>query len=163
MKFQRMSLALVGVLFVIAHAGLVRVVVPRLGEPRTVTLGLIVGGVCLLALGFADWSWLVLAIIVPYVLGWGLTGPAIQAMVTRAVAADEQGILQGALTSMATASGIIGPPVAGALFGYFIGDRAPVHLPGIAFLVGALLFVVALGLHWRGPRRGGANALTGPR
>ncbi len=144
-----LSLALVGVLFVIAQGGLVRVVVPRLGERRTVTLGLVVGGTCLLAIGFANQTWMVFALIVPYVLGWGMTGPAIQSMVTREVSAKEQGILQGSMTSIATASGIVGPPVAGTLFGYFIGDAAPVFLPGVAFMFGAGLFLVGLMLHLR--------------
>ena len=37
------------------------------------------------AIGFANQGWMMYAIIVPYVLGWGLTGPAIQSIVTRAV------------------------------------------------------------------------------
>ncbi|MHA1159134.1 MAG: TCR/Tet family MFS transporter [Alphaproteobacteria bacterium] len=156
------SLALVGALFVVAQGGLVRVVVPRLGERRTLTFGLIVGGLCLLALGFADRSWMIFALIVPYVLAWGMTGPAIQSMVTREVSPTEQGILQGSLTSVATASGIVGPPVAGALFGFFIGDLAPVFLPGIAFIVGAVLFAVGLGLHWRRSRAERASRAKPP-
>jgi DHA1 family tetracycline resistance protein-like MFS transporter len=88
-------------------------------------------------------------IIVPYVLGWGLSGPAIQALVTRAVPKNEQGILQGAITSAATASGVVAAPLSGTLFGYFIGPSAPIHLPGVAFLVGAVLFVAALVLAWK--------------
>ena len=63
---------------------------------------------------------------------------------------NEQGILQGAISSAQTVTGIIGPPVAGSVFGYFIGPATPVHLPGAAFLLGAILFVVGLVVALRG-------------
>jgi DHA1 family tetracycline resistance protein-like MFS transporter len=143
------SFAWVGVLFVFTQGVLVRVVIPRLGEWRTLTAGLAIAAVCMATIAFANQGWMLYAIIVPYVLGWGLSGPAIQALVTRAVPPNEQGILQGAITSAATASGIVAAPVSGTLFGYFIGPVAPVHLPGIAFLVGSIMFVAGLIVAWR--------------
>lgn len=136
-----LSLALVGVCAALSQGGLVRVVVPAIGERRTISLGIAVAAVSMVALAFVTRPWMVFAIIVPYVLGWGMVGPAVQALVTRAVPASEQGILQGALTSMMMATGILGPPVAGGLFAFFIGESAPVHLPGAAMLAGAALFV----------------------
>jgi DHA1 family tetracycline resistance protein-like MFS transporter len=143
------SFAWVGVLFVFTQGVLVRVAVPKLGEWRTLTWGLGIAAVCMATIAFANQGWMLYAIIVPYVLGWGLSGPAIQALVTRVVPPNEQGILQGAITSAATASGIVAAPVSGALFGYFIGPATPVHLPGVAFLVGAVMFVIALVVAWR--------------
>jgi DHA1 family tetracycline resistance protein-like MFS transporter len=139
-----LSFAWVGILFVITQGGLVRVAVPRLGEWRTVILGLAVAAVCMTVMAFVFSPWMLYAITVPYVLGWGLTGPAAQSVVTRIVPANEQGILQGAVASVATATGVVAPPIGGALFGYFISDRAPIHLPGIAFLIGGALFVLGL-------------------
>ena len=144
------SLAVVGVLVVITQGGLVRVVVPKIGERVTITIGFIVAAVCMVGLAFAWQAWMIYVIVVPYVLGWGLTAPAVQSLVTREVPPNEQGILQGAISSAQTLTGIAGPPVSGALFGYFISNKAPVHIPGIAFLVGALLFVVGLVVAWRG-------------
>jgi MFS transporter, DHA1 family, tetracycline resistance protein len=143
------SFAWVGVLFVFTQGVLVRVVIPRLGEWRTLTAGLAIAAVCMATIAFANQGWMLYAIIVPYVLGWGLSGPAIQALVTRVVPPNEQGILQGAITSAATASGIVAAPVSGALFGYFIDPAAPVHLPGVAFLVGSVMFVAGLVVAWR--------------
>ena len=144
------SLALVGVLVVITQGGLVRVVVPKIGERVTINVGFSVAAACMVGLAFAPQAWMIYAIIVPYVLGWGLTAPAVQSLITRQVPPNEQGILQGAISSAQTVTGIIGPPVAGTVFGYFIGQNAPIHLPGIAFLVGALLFVIGLIVAWRG-------------
>ena len=95
-------------------------------------------------MAFVVSPWMLYAITVPYVLGWGLTGPAAQSVVTRIVPANEQGLLQGAIASVATATGVVAPPIGGALFGYFISGRAPIHLPGIAFLIGGALFVLGL-------------------
>ena len=139
-----LSFAWVGVLFVITQGGLVRVVVPRLGEWNTVILGFAVAAVCMFTMAFIHQAWMLYVVTVPYVLGWGLTGPASQAVVTRIVPPNEQGLLQGAIASISTATGVIAPPIGGALFGYFIGPKAPVHLPGIAFLIGSILFVCGL-------------------
>jgi DHA1 family tetracycline resistance protein-like MFS transporter len=138
------SFAWVGILFVVTQGGLVRLVVPRLGEWNTVILGFVVAAVCMTTMAFITNAWALYAITVPYVLGWGLTGPASQAVVTRIVAPNEQGLLQGAIASVSTATGIIAPPIGGALFAYFISDAAPVHLPGVAFLLGGSLFVLGL-------------------
>jgi DHA1 family tetracycline resistance protein-like MFS transporter len=138
------SFAWVGILYVIAQGGLVRLVVPKLGEWNTIILGFLVAAICMTSMAFVTNPWVLYAITVPYVLGWGLTGPASQAVVTRIVAPNEQGILQGAIASVSTATGVIAPPIGGALFGTFISDNAPIHLPGVAFLLGGSLFVLGL-------------------
>ncbi len=143
------SLAAVGVLFAISQGGLVRVIVPRIGELRAIHFGLIIAAFAMTAIAFVSSAWLIYLIIVPYTLGWGLVGPAVQSLVTRAVPANEQGILQGALTSASTATGVIGPPLSGGLFAFFISDSAPVHLPGVAYLVGAAMFVAGVAFSWR--------------
>jgi DHA1 family tetracycline resistance protein-like MFS transporter len=100
---------------------------------------------------------MVYVIIVVYCLGWGIVGPAAQALATRAVPANEQGLLQGGLASLTTATGIFGPPVAAGLFGYFIGPNAPFHFPGVSFFIGAVLFLVSLLM----ARRAGIRAALG--
>ena len=140
------SLAFFGLLFALVQGGLVRVAVPRLGERRTLIIGLAVGAVSLALFAFASRGWMIYAILVPYVLGWGCAGPAVQALMTRAVSPTEKGLLQGALSSLTTATGVIAPPVGTELFAFFIGPGAPVIFPGIAFLLGAVLFLVGLGL-----------------
>ncbi len=153
------SLAVVGVLVVITQGGLVRVVVPKIGERITINIGFTVAAICMVGIAFSSQAWMIYVIIVPYVLGWGLTAPAVQSLITRQVPPNEQGILQGAISSAQTVTGIIGPPVAGSVFGYFIGPATPFHLPGAAFLLGAFLFVVGLvvalvGVHAPSPATG---------
>jgi DHA1 family tetracycline resistance protein-like MFS transporter len=139
-----LSLAAVGVLFVISQGWLVRIVVPRLGEWRIITYGLICGAVAFALYAFAWQGWMMYAIAVLHVLGWSTAGPAIQSLATKAVPANEQGLLQGVINSVVTATGIIGPPIAASAFGYFISPGAPFVFPGVSFIIGAVLFLVAL-------------------
>ena len=48
---------------------------------------------------------MVYAIMIFHIVGWGCSGPAIQALASRAVPANEQGLVQGVLMSIATATG----------------------------------------------------------
>ena len=135
------SLAVVGLLMAFSEGFLVRILVPRLGEARMLNYGLVVGALCMVLIAFASEAWMAYVGISFYILGWGVVGPAARAMASRAVGSDEQGILQGAISSLTTATGMIGPPVAAGLFGYFVGPSAPFVFPGVPYAFGALLFV----------------------
>jgi len=155
-----LSLAAVGVLIALVQGGLIRIIVPRLGERRTLTVGLVVAAISFLLYAFATRGWMVYAIMVFHIVGWGCSGPAIQALASRAVPANEQGLVQGVLMAIGTATGIVGAPVAAGLFGYFIGPDAPFVFPGISFALGALLFLAALLFVRRSPEN--AAVAAGP-
>jgi MFS transporter, DHA1 family, tetracycline resistance protein len=138
-----LSLAMVGLMAAIVQGGLTRVVVRRFGEARTALAGMTVSAASYVAYGFASESWMAYSIIVIASLG-GLTGPAVQGLISRGVGAREQGGVQGSLTSLVSVAGIIGPLLATRLFGYFIGETAPFHLPGAAFFFSAVLVVIAM-------------------
>lgn len=133
-----LSLALVGLLVGGVQGGLIRVVNPWLGDRRSVYIGLILYGIGLLLFGLANKSWMMFAFLVPYCLG-GIAGPALQSIITGQVPPNEQGELQGALTSMMSLTTIVGPPVMTGLFALFTSENAPLHLPGVPFLLGAVL------------------------
>lgn len=142
------SLAIVGVMAALVQGGLVRFVVPRLGERRAIATGLAVGVLTMAGYGVASEGWMIYPILVFGSLG-GITGPAVQALISKNVEANEQGAVQGALSSLGSVAGIIGPLVATTLFGYFIGSRAPMVVPGAPFYAGALLLIGALVLAGR--------------
>ncbi len=144
-----LSLAAVGVLHAIAQGGLVRIVIGRLGERRAIVFGLLISAVTSFLFAFASQGWMVYAILVIEALGWTIGAPALQGLMSRAVPPDEQGLLQGALGSVNSATSIIGPLVWTGLFAFFISANSPVQLPGISFLVGGVIFVVALLLAMR--------------
>ena len=79
----------------------------------------------------------------------GIAMPALQGLVSRCVPLNEQGAVQGALASLASLAGILGPLLATGLFGYFINDKAPIRLPGAAFFASSLLVFFGLLLAMR--------------
>jgi DHA1 family tetracycline resistance protein-like MFS transporter len=91
---------------------------------------------------------------------WGLAAPSTQALITRQVGADVQGRIQGALMSLVSMAGIIGPGIFAGSFGWFIGPSAPLHLPGAPFLIAAFLLGVAILIAWRYARENPQGAAT---
>ncbi len=138
------SLAVVGVMAVVVQGGLARRLIPALGERRALLVGLGISVLAMTGYGLAPNGTVVYAILVFGAFG-GLAGPAAQGLVSRAVGANEQGAVQGALSSLASVAGIVGPPLGAGVFGYFIGPPAPVHVPGAAFFLAASLMALALG------------------
>jgi DHA1 family tetracycline resistance protein-like MFS transporter len=132
------SLGLVGLLTAIVQGGLIRFVNPRLGNEKSVYVGLGLYGFGLLLFAFASQSWMMFVFLIPYCLG-GIAGPALQSIISGNVPANEQGELQGALTSLISATSIVGPPLMTNLFAYFTRPAATVHFAGAPFLLGALL------------------------
>lgn len=145
------SLALVGLCSGLVQAGLVRRVVPVFGERKVMLTGLLFGIAGFSVLGLAPVVWMFLAGI-PLLALWGLGGPTAQAIMTQQISAHEQGRLQGSITSLASFAGIFGPFVFSQVFAAFIGPTAPARIPGAAFLLAALLLVVAFVLGLRATR-----------
>lgn len=152
-------LAAVGVLSVIVNAMLVGRIVQRLGERRTLLLGLGCGVAGFVIYGLADVGWIFL-VGLPISALWALAAPATQALITREVGADVQGRIQGALMSLVSLAGIFGPPIFTASFGYFIGDGAPVHLPGAPWFIASMLLGTGALIGWRYARPAVTAAAT---
>lgn len=137
-----LSLGVVGLCVAIVQGGLTRVVVPKLGENRTVYLGFVLYGLGFLSFAFAPNSLIMFISIIPYCLG-GFAGPTLQGIISNEVSDNEQGELQGGLTSLISFSAIFGPPMMTNLFGYFTSEAAPFQFPGAPFLLGAILIIAA--------------------
>ena len=141
-------LAAVGACSVVVQAGLVGRIVHAIGERRALLLGLSCGMLGFAIYGFAETGWIFL-VGLPISAIWGLAAPSTQALITRQVGAEVQGRIQGALMSLVSMAGIIGPGIFAGSFGWFIGPRAPLHLPGAPFLIAALLLGTAIAIAWR--------------
>ncbi len=141
-------LALVGVLSVIVNAVLVGKLVKALGERRAILLGLCCGVVGFVIYGLAGHGWVFL-LGLPISALWAIAAPASQSLITRQIPPDMQGRIQGAMSSVISLGGIVAPALFTGSFGYFIGPHAPMHLPGIAFLIAAALLSVAVIVAWR--------------
>ncbi|MBK7864879.1 MAG: TCR/Tet family MFS transporter [Archangiaceae bacterium] len=135
-----MSLAAVGIASAIVQAKLVKPISTRLGELRTVVLGLSAGATGFAIYGLASVGAVFLAGI-PVMALWGVGTPTVQGMMSRRVDPTEQGALQGAIASLQGIAGIIGPKLFSSILAGTI-DSAGLILPGMPFLAaGAMLLV----------------------
>jgi DHA1 family tetracycline resistance protein-like MFS transporter len=136
------SLGVVGVLVAVVQGGLIRVITPKLGQKRSVYAGLILTIIGFFLFAFASSSWMMYVFLIPYCLG-GISGPALQGIMSSGIPANEQGELQGAMTSLMSAASIFGPLLMTAIFAYFTAKETPFYFPGAAFLMGGLLTLIA--------------------
>ena len=83
------------------------------------------------------------AFMIPYALG-GIAGPAIQSIISGQVPPNEQGELQGAITSLVSLTSIVGPVLMTGLFAYFTSKNAPIYFPGAPFMMGAVLTLISV-------------------
>lgn len=141
-KMVGISLGVVGISIAVVQGGLIRAVIPRLGKDKSVYTGLLLYSIGLLLFAFASQGWMMFAFTVVYCLG-GIAGPALQAIISGNVAANEQGELQGALTSLMSATAIVGPLLMTTLFAYFTKPSAPIQFAGAPFLAGAVFTLLS--------------------
>ncbi len=137
------SLGLVGIMSALVQGLLIRIIIPKIGEYNTMITGIIFNICGCLLFSMASEGWMLLCFIIPYSLG-GIAGPAIQGILSNQIPDNEQGQLQGALTSMMAATGIIGPLMMTSIFAYFTAENAPIYFPGAPFVTGAVLVSICL-------------------
>lgn len=136
------SLGAVGVLVALVQGLLIRYINPKLGNERSVYLGIFLYAAGFFLFAFAGAGWMMYVFLIPYCLG-GIAGPALQSMMSAAVPANEQGELQGALTSLISLTSIFGPLLMTGIFSYFIGPDTPFYFPGSSFFVGGVMTIVS--------------------
>jgi len=141
-KMVGISLSLVGLLVALVQAGLIRFTAPKLGNERSIYIGLGLYALGMFLFAFATKSWMMYVFLIPYCMG-GIAGPSLQAIMSGHVSPKEQGELQGALTSLMSATSIIGPLLMTNLFAYFTSSKAPVLFPGAPFLLGGILMLLS--------------------
>lgn len=141
-KMVGISLGAIGLFLGLVQGGLIRITKKKLGDEKSVYWGMLFYAIGLFLIAFTSNQWLVFLFLVPYCLG-GIAGPSLQSIITSQVALNEQGKLQGALTSLMSATAMIGPPIMTGLFHFFTQKNAPVYFPGAAFLLGAFIMLAS--------------------
>jgi MFS transporter, DHA1 family, tetracycline resistance protein len=139
-KMIGISLGVIGLFVGLVQGVLIRFVNPKLGNERSVYIGLLLYSIGMLLFSFATQSWMMFVFLIPYCLG-GIAGPALQAIISSHVPPNEQGELQGSITSLMSATSIVGPLLMTNLFYFFTQKNAPVHYAGAPFLLGAILLL----------------------
>ncbi len=157
MKFQwtsfqvGMSLSFIGFMIALVQGGLTRIAIPKIGEERAVTFSLALNVFCFGAFAFATEGWMMFAILAVASLG-GLGQPALQAILSKQVPANEQGELQGSLMSLGSVATIIAPALYTFLFVHFTKSDAQPYFPGAAYVGASAISLVCVALWLRAKR-----------
>lgn len=149
------SLALVGVGFAIVQGFLIRKIIPWLGERRTVVAGLIFDIAALAGIAFATDAWMIYALI-PITALSAIVAPALQGLMSQAIAEDAQGELQGAISALTSLSFVITPILMTQLFFFFTATGAEgggIYFAGAPFLAAAMISAAALAIYLATSRR----------
>lgn len=146
------SLGIIGLLVGLVQGVLIRWINPKIGNIKSIYLGLLLYTIGMFLFAFATESWMIFLFLIPYCLG-GIAGPALQAVVSENVKPSEQGEIQGTLASLMSASAIIGPPMMASIFYFFTHDEAPFKFPGAPFVLGGVLMLISTVLAYRTLRK----------
>ncbi len=136
------SLGVIGLLVGLVQGVLIRWINPKLGNEKSIYIGLLLYTLGLFLFATATQSWMVFVFLIPYCLG-GIAGPAMQSVISSKVDPTEQGEIQGTLSSLMSASTIIGPPMMSSLFYYFTQKDAPFQFAGAPFVLGGILMLIS--------------------
>ena len=147
-----LMLAFVGACTIVVQGTLVGPTVRKLGERRTLLLGLTGGVAGFLAYALAGTGAALMASVPIFGLMF-FTGPPLQGLLARRVAPNEYGLLQGANASIMGLAGILGPVLFTQVFAYFIRPHAGLDVPGAPFFLGSALLALAWGAAWHATRQ----------
>ncbi|MBI1494292.1 TCR/Tet family MFS transporter [Halocynthiibacter styelae] len=146
------SLAVFGISMAISQGLLIRKIIPWIGERKTVILGFALDIVVFFLTAILTNGWIVLGLTPLSALG-GMATPAMQGLMSRAAGADQQGELQGLLTSIGALGMILSPLIMTRTFAMFSEDGAAYYLPGAPFLLSMVLMALGLGIYLAGWRK----------
>ncbi len=131
-----LSLGIVGVVVAIVQGLMVKHTLRWWGEKKTIFIGYVSWFVGLLLFAFVNQSWLLFASVLPYCFG-GIATPTLQSIVSNKFKDNEQGELQGALTSLISLTAVLGPIIMTSIFAYFTQDGFEYFFPGAPFVLAA--------------------------
>jgi MFS transporter, DHA1 family, tetracycline resistance protein len=146
------SLGVVGIASALVQGWLIRLIIPKLKQERSVYVGLSLYALGFLLFALATEGWMMYAVTFIYCLG-GIAGPALQGIMSGIIPPNEQGELQGGFTSLMSFTSIIGPPLMNGLFAFFTGAGAPFYWAGVAMMLGAVLAIISSWLARRSLKR----------
>ena len=142
-----LALGAFGIGFAVSQAFLIGPVIKRVGEWFTVLIGMTVAAIAMVGTSFIHTQFGLYGFLMIGSLA-GLAGPAINSLMSRQVADDAQGELQGAINATNSLTAIIGPLLATQSFRFFTSEPkgSAGYFPGAPFLGAGILVILAAGV-----------------
>lgn len=138
------SLAGYGVLLAGVQGGLMPVLISRIGEFRTLQLG--IASALIGFVGFGVISTVVgLVIVLIFAALSDLVPALLMAVSANTVGEDQQGLVQGVIASLSSIAAFLAPLFFTGVFEGFVDDTG-IYLPGAPFLIGGVMILLMLPL-----------------
>ncbi len=150
-KMIGLSLTAVGVMSALSQILLTGRLVRKWGERGAATLGMVTGIAIFIAYAFTTSTVLAFVLILAMALQSSIQ-PSLMAILSRRATPETQGEIQGISAMTMGIGAIFAPLLLTAPMAWFTGPNAPVHFPGIAFIIAAMLATAALLVLRRMPR-----------
>ena len=131
-------MTVLGVIVAVSQIILIKPLVGHMGEKRLVLLGSVFLLVSAVGIGSASSAWLVVLFVVPYAVGFGVSWPTLQSLMTRFGSEQTAGRLLGLFQSAFSLALILGPA-----WGGYVLEKAD---PRAIYYGGAVLIVIAIAL-----------------
>jgi MFS transporter, DHA1 family, tetracycline resistance protein len=147
-----LTLAVFGMITAVFQGVLTGPSVKRFGEHNTVLLGMISALVVFFGYGLAP-NFMVIMVLFVVHGPEGFIHPMLTAIMSKTVAENAQGELQGGISSVMNVAMLLGSVFFARLFGHFMQDNSVIVSPDVAFHVAGIIMLASLLLFLRADRK----------
>ena len=147
------SFAAFGLCMAFTQGYLMKKIIRYIGENKTVKITLYINIISFFFIAFITDSWMIWVLIPVISLGV-ISGPALQGLMSQAVPDNQQGELQGLLTSITAIGMIISPLLMTFTFGFFTGVENYLYFPGSPFIISFILVILCVILYSKQSNKG---------
>ena len=147
------SFAAFGLCMAFTQGYLMKKIIRYIGENKTVKITLYINIISFFFIAFITDSWMIWVLIPVISLGV-IIGPALQGLMSQAVPDNQQGELQGLLTSITAIGMIISPLLMTFTFGFFTGVENYLYFPGSPFIISFILVILCIILYSKRSNKG---------
>jgi DHA1 family tetracycline resistance protein-like MFS transporter len=147
-----LTLSAYGALIAVVQALLMPQLTKRFGDYIILIIANVAAVIALVGFGFSTAAWAV-AVVLPIAALSDMASPLLTAFASNQVGAEQQGLVQGVIASLASLAAVVAPPMLTGVFEWFVNDKG-VYFPGAPFLIAALFTIAVIPLILRlNPRR----------
>lgn len=141
------SLAAFGISIAFVEGFLIRVLQPRFGEAKLIVAAIMFSAVIFVVLAFIK-SGTVTLILTPLAAMSGLAIPSMRALISKLGTDDQQGEIQGIISSVISLATIAAPLAMTSVFFFATDEPERMYLPGAPFLLATVLMVASIVVFW---------------